>query len=293
MTENTILNPYNPNNKLITKKNIIDIFSKMDITIEPNNLTHYQLSFIHKSYTKTNNYELSRSNRDDHINIKSRPEECLDLFEEHNEKLEFLGDRVIDMIVVHYIYQRYYETDEGFMTKLKTRLVKTATLAKFSKYLNLDKYLVISNYLDNKSNGRINENILENTFESFIGAVFLDFNESNIKFNGTDESIQIKCGYSICNLIVTNLLENLIDFEDIVQNDDNYKDILLRQYQSLYQITPKYTIISQEGKPHNRLFEMGVYNYNCTEIIGRGSGKSKKTAEQKASLEALKSLKKY
>lgn len=288
MTENTILNPFNINNKQITEEDIINIFKKVNINIKPNSLKPYQLSFIHKSYTKSNNYELSRSMRDETIILKEKTKDCLDLFDKHNEKLEFLGDRVIDNIVVHYIYQRYYDTDEGFMTKLKTRLVKTATLAKFSKYLNLDKHLIISNYLDNKCSGRDNDNMLENTFEAFIGAVFLDFNNSSALLNN---NIKIECGYSLCNLIITNLMEKLIDFEDIVQNDDNYKDILLRNYQSHYQVTPKYVTLTEDGKPHNRTFRMGVYNHTCDKIIGEGEAKSKKAAEQLASLHALKSMK--
>jgi ribonuclease-3 len=285
--ETSILNPFNKNNHLITEEDLQNIFKKLDLNISPNNMDFYILSFIHKSYTKSNNYEISKCKKNHEFILADKSEDCLDLFDKHNEKYEFLGDRVIDAVVVEYIFNRYNNTnaDEGFMTKLKTRLVKTDTLAGFSQYLELDKYLIISNHMEQVCNGRVNKNILENTFEAFICAVFLDFNSIDICFN----NINIKLGYEICKNIITYLLDNLIDFEDIVMNDDNYKDIILRYFQQNYHITPKYKILNEDGPPHKRTYRVGIYD-QTNMLIGEGEGNSKKNAEQLASKQGLETL---
>ena len=284
---NIVLNPYNNKNVLITDDDIINIFKKMDMKLSPNDLEYYKLALIHKSYTKSNNYELSKCKNNSEYILADKSDDCLDLFDKHNEKYEFLGDRIIDAIVVENIFNRYNNTnaDEGFMTKLKTRLVKTDTLAMFAEFLNLDKYLIISSHMENVCNGRINKNILENTFEAFICAVFLDFNNIDICYN----NININLGYEISKKIITYLLDNLIDFEDLVMNDDNYKDIILRYFQQKFHITPNYKIISEEGPPHKKIYCIGIYNQNNI-IIGQGTANSKKNAEQLASKEGLTNL---
>ena len=282
-----VLNPYNKNNRLITKNDLQDLFRKIDLNISPNNMDFYILSFIHKSYTKSNNYEMSKCKKNTEFILSNKCVNSLDLFDKHNEKYEFLGDRVIDAVVVEYIFNRYNNTaaDEGFMTKLKTRLVKTETLAIFARFLELDKYLIISNHMEQVCNGRLNKNILENTFEAFICAVFLDFNSIDICFN----NINICLGYEICKNIITYLLDNLIDFEDIVMNDDNYKDIILRHFQQNYHITPKYKVLNEDGPPHKRTYRVGIYDQN-NKCIGEGESNSKKNAEQMASKKGLESL---
>ena len=280
----TILTPYNTKNILITYDELCLIFKKMNINIPPNNIDTYIHSLTHKSYTKTNNYELSKCKNDSEYILGKRDKDILDLFDKHNEKLEFLGDRIIDAVVVEYIYNRYNSTgaNEGFMTKLKTRLVKTDTLAIFAKYLELDKYVIISNHMENRCNGRQNNNILENTFEAFIAATFNDYNNTNLKLNNTT----IRFGYEICKTVIYHLLNTLIDFEEIVMNDDNYKDIILRYFQQTYHVSPVYKIIKEEGPPHKRTYEIGIYD-NCHSLIGVGISNSKKNAEQIASKNAL------
>lgn len=281
------LNPFNKNNNLITSLDIKNIFKKVDITASPNDINYYILSLTHKSYTKSNNYELSKCKNNSEYILSKKPDDCLDLFDKHNEKYEFLGDRVIDAIVVEYIFNKYFNTnaDEGFMTKLKTRLVKTETLAMFAKYLELDKYLIISNHMEQVCNGRENKNILENTFESFICAIFLDFNNVDLCYN----NINICLGYEICKNIIVYLLDNLIDFEEIVLNDDNYKDIILRYFQQNYHSTPKYKILKEDGPPHKRIYRIGIYDLKDN-LIGEGEGNSKKSAEQLASQQGLITL---
>ena len=95
--------------------------------------------------------------------------------------------------------------------------------------------------------------------------------------------------FEVCEKLVTHLLQKLIDFDDLCKNDTNYKDILQRHFQALYQTTPIYIEICVEGPPNNRIFTMGVLDINGKQI-GRGIANSKKKAEQLSSLEALKTL---
>lgn len=287
MNDTITLNPYNPKNALVSKEDIRAIFQKVDITLSPNDIDYYRLSLTHKSYTKSNNYELSKCKNTPEYKLAERPDGCLDLFERHNEKYEFLGDRVIDAVVVEYIFAKYFNTnaDEGFMTKLKTRLVKTDTLAMFSQFLGLDDHIIMSNHMEEVCGGRTNRNILENTFEAFICAVFLDFNGTELCY----DNLGIRLGYEVCKTIITFLLDNLIDFEEIVMNDDNYKDIILRYFQQNFHQSPKYVILNEDGPPHKRTYRIGIYDLE-NNLIGEGEGNSKKIAEQMASKQGLVTL---
>ena len=291
--ENSIktLTPYNPNNILINiddvmnilKKNGIDKINSKDIDIDV-----YRQAFLHKSYTFKSNYELSRKD-EENIIISEKPDDCLDLSDgESYEKLEFLGDRVVELVVVKHLFDRYNDlpgSDEGFLTKLKTRLVSTKSLASFSEFLGFNKFITISKHVEEKCDGRINPRILEDVFEAFIAALFLDFTEVE---TDTQQRYDLMSGpgYEICEKFITTIIENTVDFENLIMNDDNYKDILLRYFQNTYKITPKYIEIEADGPPHNRTFVMGVLD-NQGSIIGKGTRKSKKAAEQEASKQAL------
>ena len=273
------INPYNPNNSLITKDQVEEILRKVGINLPIRDIKKYQLACTHKSYLKR-----ILSNKTLDIHIVKEPN-VLDLQEESNERLEFLGDQITNSIIVYSLFQRFPAEQEGFMTKLKTKLISTKFYAKFARYLGLGRYIIISKHVEEYGNGRNSDKILENLFESFMGALFLDF--STIPSVYTSKlGLLSGPGYEICEKMVVHLLEKLIDFDDLIQNDTNYKDILLRYYQSTYQIVPRYVEINVEGPPNNCTFTMGVYDKDGN-ICGRGIGNSKKMAEQMASKEAL------
>jgi len=260
-------NPYNNYNKKITYNDINNILNNVNLRLKVNNLDIYQSSLLHKSYTFKNNYEYNNSEKK-----IEKPNDCLELFHiDSYENLEFLGDRVIDLSAVEYLFKRYSNrSNEGFMTKLKIKLVKKDSLAKYTKFLKLDNHLIISKYLEG-NNGRKNTRILEDIFESFIGAVFLD--------NGDK-------GYEICNKIMNYIFDNLIDWEELILEDTNYKDILLRYYQKEYKIYPEYI---QLDKNDNK-FIIGITDKNGN-IIGKGESETKREAEQLASREVLTLMK--
>tara|TARA_Y100001958_G_C21239433_1_gene566693 strand:- start:705 stop:1511 length:807 start_codon:yes stop_codon:yes gene_type:complete len=252
-------NPYNTNNKLISLDDISNILKEYNITNKPTNIDIYQRAFIHKSYTKLKDYE-----------EYSKPSNCLELFENSYETLEFLGDSIIGNIISLYLYQRYFiihKQDEGFLTKLKIRLVNGEQLAEFSKILKLQNFLIISNHIEENCEGKENTNLLEDIFESFIGALYLDTNS-----------------YEIVTNFLINIIETHIDFSDLIMNDNNYKDQILRYFQHNFSIHPKY-----ETFKHENIFISNIYLINDIEktLIVSGKGSTKKKAEQEAAKKCL------
>ena len=161
--------PYNPNNKLITSNDIINIMESLnihDLTIS--NLDLYQRAFIHKSYCEMKDYEEYK-----------KPNNCLELFQISYETLEFIGDSFLGNIIANYLYQRYFighSQVEGFLTKLKIRFVCGEQLAYLSQKLNLGKFMIISKHIEDNCDGRNNIHILEDIFEAFLGALYSDTN---------------------------------------------------------------------------------------------------------------------
>ena len=158
--------PYNFNNKLIKVNDIINIMKKLNINdFKVNDLSLYQKAMIHKSYCELPEYK----------EFNYPGEGCLPLQKEAYETLEFLGDSILGSIVSSYIYERFHlihNQNEGFLTKLKIRLVCGENLCKFSKNITLEKHLIISKHIEEKCSGRNNSNILEDIFESsFIAEI--------------------------------------------------------------------------------------------------------------------------
>jgi len=204
--------------------------------------------------------------------------------ENDNERLEFLGDRVISVILAHYLFQRYYNESEGFITKLKTKIENRDMLAKLARKINLHNFLLISQQVEN-TNGRDFPKLLEDVFESFIGAVFLD---QGFEFTNT-----------FLRSIFNNTYFHYIDYAELLYLDNNYKDQLLKYYHTKSFNHPIYRIISCEGNINNRIFTVGLIdqdfintysNLESTQMnqyFAIGIGKTKKKAEQNCSKEAL------
>ena len=180
---------------------------------------------------------------------------------------------------------------------MKTKLVRKNSLAKFAKFLEFPKHLIISKQVEEKTaQGRQNNRILEDVMEAFICAIFLDQNHNieyySEKMNDLERFRLSGPGWQIVNGFIENLLEQCIDFEDLVLSEENHKEELLQYFQREFKITPKYIELNIEGPPHNRIFTMGVLDKDGN-ILARGNGKSKKEAEQIASLNALKYYDEY
>lgn len=255
-------NPYNSFNVKLLEKDVLNILDKLNIqNYKINNLSLFQKSFVHTSYCNLKDYE-------EYI----KPDDCLSLFNESYETLEFLGDSFLGCIITKYLYNRYvnfHNKDEGFLTKLKIRFVCGEQLAYLSKSLGLDKYLIISKHIDDNCSGRENTHILEDIYEAFIGALYLDSGDFNI-----------------VEKFIIQSIETYIDFSEIILNDNNYKDQLLRYLQHNYKVYPKYVTKKNE---EDNLFYCDIFrNENDKDIfISSGSGISKKKSEQDASRNSL------
>lgn len=298
-SQTLLITPWNPNNRFITRKDIHTIFDTMGIAskIPIHNVSLYQKAFCHSSYVEdTADQALSNHKK---VVYTECPSSCMPFQEESYENLEFLGDRVIELCVVWYLFERFPTQDEGFKTKIKTKLVNTDSLAKIALYLGLDKHLILSKHVDDVCNGRNNKHILEDCFEAFMGSLFLDQQKRHSEIQDDLGEIRWKdssilphsCpAWTMCHAIMVRLIESCMDIDALVDHDTNYKDQLLQRYQQLYSITPVYKELGIEGPPHSRVFIMGVCAPNGS-IFARGKANSKKKAEQMASKKAMEMLK--
>ena len=188
----------------------------------------------------------------------------------YNERLEFLGDSVLGMVITEYLFKKYPEKNEGILTTIKSKLIRRETLAKLSHKISLGELLFLGNN-EKKMSAEKNPSILSNALEAVIGAYFLD---SNLKKTR-------KFILSLFEELLTKELQELPVFE--------YKNKLQEYTQSRYGKSPHYRIISSEGPEHNKVFTSEVLlDQN---VLGSGTGKSKKEAETEAAKKALKHLK--
>ena len=186
-----------------------------------------------------------------------------------NERLEFLGDAVLDLIVGEYLFKKFPKSDEGKLSKIRASLVNEAGFDKLARALKLGDYILLSNAEDNNG-GREKPSLLSNAFEAIIGAIYL---EAGLK---TVEMIAIK-------LIEANHVEISLDslFCD-------FKTTLQELTQARFGMTPEYKVISSRGPDHLKEFEVGVFIQD--KEYARAIGKSKKIAQQEAAKEAVKLL---
>ncbi len=255
--------PYNENNVLITCEDIEETLKKYEVYVKIKNIKIFRQALTHKSYVKTEFI----SNEDLHEARKNFSDNVVELQEESNERLELLGDAIIKGIVTHYLYNRYFEEDEGFITRLKTKIENRESLARLARVINLSKYVIISSYVENLG-GRNSDKTLEDSFEAFFGALYLDI------------------GFDGCQKFLNKILETKINYSKLLYFDNNYKDQLLKYYHTNKWGHPEYCDISVEGPSNKKVFVRGVKD-NEGNVIAKGKGGSKKKAEQIASMNAL------
>ena len=269
----------NENNKLITSEYVTTLLKNYGINIKVNNLNIFQEAMIHLSYL-VRNEDFYKNNKTKVYQIQSNDIEPLDsrlvaipLQKRSYERLEFLGDAIIHSILAEYLFKRYSYADEGFMTKLRTKIENGNTLFLLSKKIGLNEYVLISRYVE-KNGGRItNENLLEDIFEAFIGALYLDAN------------------YDVCNKFLITLIEKEINLAQMLNEETNFKEKLLQYFHLRKWQDPKYDSLSCEGPENKKVYTMYVKcikNIHDTgEVVGKGVGSSKKMGEQMAAKQAM------
>ena len=248
-----IFDPYNTENRQITLNEVQSILEKYGINAKVNNIELYKRAFVHRSYTKRPKIENDEAN----ITIVPQPHDCLPLKTKSNERLEFLGDGVLELITKYYLYRRYPKADEGFMTEKKIALVKNEHIGRLAYEMRINKWLIMSRHAEEKKT-RSNLKKLGCLFEAFIGALFLDFNKIDVKDeHGWFKNVFVTGpGFQMAQIFVENIFEQHVDFVKLVETDDNFKNILQVKIQKVFKTTPEYLEISYDSENG---YEMGVY----------------------------------
>lgn len=211
------------------------------LNIYPNDLTLYEIAFTHSSYNgdvKTHHHDY--------------------------ERLEFIGDSVVNFTVADLIYKNYKNTQEGLMTKIRAALVQSNSLSNYARKLGLEKYILIGNGL--KQSGGVSSKILEDVFEALTGAIY--------------EDLSIEVAYDYLKNI---FLDDIINFDPSKFTD--YKTRLQEEMQTDKRGNVTYHVIEQTGPSHNPQFVVEV-QFNGVRL-GHGVASSKKEAEQLAAKDAL------
>ena len=185
----------------------------------------------------------------------------------HNERLEFLGDAVLELVVTDFLYKKYRSYTEGELTALRSALVNAVIISDVALQIGMNDYLLLSKG-EAKDNGKARVYILANTYEAYIGALYLD--------QGID---------AVDKFINKTLLPQT---EEIVNKKlwRDAKSLVQEKAQEFVNVTPAYKVLSESGPDHNKHFTVGIYF--GSDLIAEGKGKSKQEAEQKAAENALK-----
>jgi len=251
-----IFNPFNPVNQEITLNDVQSILARYGVTAPIHNLQLYKRAFVHASYTK-------RPVLDSKVTIMACPGDCVPLKTKSNERLEFLGDGVLELITKYYLYRRFPKGDEGFMTEKKIALVKNEHIGKVAYDMQLNRWLLLSKYAEEKKT-RTNLKKLGCLFEAFIGALFLDFNHVQVHDEARwfDDVFVTGPGFQMAQIFVEKVFEAHVDWTRLISIDDNFKNILQVKIQKEFKTTPDYLELSRTEIPGETLaaeYEMGVF----------------------------------
>ncbi|ABK43426.1 RNAse III [Magnetococcus marinus MC-1] len=187
----------------------------------------------------------------------------------HNERLEFLGDSVLNLIVSHRLYKRFGEVPEGQLSQWRAMLVNTRSLSEVAKDLELGRYLRMGRG-EAKSGGREKYSILGNALEALLGAIYLDG------------------GFEAAERVVDRLFAHQVAGIEPEQQGKDYKTLLQEYLQARGEALPIYAVLSAEGPPHERVFVVSCHPRE--QLCGHGQGRSKREAEQHAAQQALELL---
>lgn len=186
----------------------------------------------------------------------------------NNERLELLGDAVLDLVVTEYLYKSHENSTEGDLAKIKSMVVSEPVLAEISKKMDVGKYLLLSKG-EEMTGGRDRSSILGDAFEAILGAIYLDSNFETAK------------KYALSHI------QDSIDHVDKNEDILDFKTILQEYSQREYKLIPIYQVVKETGPDHQKVFEIAV---TVGEMVGSGTGKNKKSAEQSAAKELCKKL---
>jgi ribonuclease III len=209
-----------------------------------NNMSLIRTAFTHRSYVNEHRGEVA----------------------EHNERLEFLGDAVLELAVTRFLYDKYPDKTEGELTAYRAALVNTNTIAEAATKLDMNSCLLLSRG-EARDTGRARQYILANTFEAVIGALYLD--------QGYDAAVAFIGAY------IFPLTDEVVRKRLWQDSKSQFQEVA----QERVSVTPSYAILHEEGPDHNKQFTVGAYIKD--ELVAKGRGNSKQEAEQQAARKAL------
>ena len=286
---NSVIYNINPENRLITKEFINDIMVRFRINdkrkqiYKVNNLDYFITATTHKTYSLDVSEEEYNTIKE--MYYLNYPDSNYVFIQNTNyERLEFIGDSIIKPILTDYITSYFINQNEGFLSKLRSRLEKTQFFSNLTKLLNLKDYILISRQYEETDTRNTNLSIMEDVFEAFIGALYLDAKE------------QKDCGYAF--KVIHDLIYNIFESDTFnldlrkMSIDDNYKDKLNsfcnmnKLPQPVYKLKDVQSITSKRG---NNMYKYNEYTVLVIvrEFEAIGKSKTKKDAEQKAALNML------
>jgi ribonuclease-3 len=252
--------PFNSINKLLPEAFLAGLFAKYTDT-SFGDLSIYRKALTHRSYVTRKNENFLEGNQ-------RCPPDCIPLQEEPNERLEFLGDAVLNLAVAAYLFERYPDESEGFLTRMRTKLVNGNMVAQFCRFAGLHEFVIVSKQVeeDTASGGRLNKNVLEDAFEAFLGALFTDR------------------GFDVAMQFIARFAEDNVDFAALVKQHTNHKDAFATYFQQRFREAPVYAEV-RHGRSD---LEVAVSVRNAAgNVLGVGRGTTRRAAENEAARAAL------
>ena len=271
--EQKVYNPWNHANRLIPDATILQVLRQYGIKDKPRRWELFRQACVHSSYV--DRQENFTSPTGEPVVVAPRPDDCMPLCVADNEQIEFVGDSLLGCVIALYLHERYPDQDEGFLTRLRTRLVNNKQLGELASKIGFQNWIILSRHVEDVCNGRRNLRILGSMLEAWVGAMYLDIAEANPG-----------AAFNRVKTWLINLFETQVDFVSLISEDNNFKDQLLKFYQATYHTPPKYKAVAVEGPLHDRTFTMGVLSPDGA-VVAVATARNKKVAEQEASRRAL------
>lgn len=253
-------NTYNPKNTLLTRSFVEQtIYDYSGLPVKIKDLTQYQIAFVHKSFYNQRKYNplvITQDNKNTPIldlqalldndmqdNIQpSHNEDELSKYVPDNcyEVLEYLGDSFVGCVVAEYLFDRFPNQSEGFLSKIRSKIVCFKSLAKLGDLLGFKKYLLLTHYAETVQEGRSNSRFMEDVFEAFCGAMIKDQS------------------FAVVKKFVIGVIERYVDFSELILVEENHKDVLQKLFRANGWKHPLYHKISVVGPRNNKVYKVGI-----------------------------------
>lgn len=273
--ENVELYIMNPKNIPIKERDILEITAKYGLKLSKiKNMDMFQTAMTHSTYlVRDPDYKPDKKKKQHGVSYKDLepvedPSTVVPLRKYPYERLEFLGDAVLHIALTDYFFHRYPGEDEGFMSRLRTKIENKKSLAWLCGEIGLNRFILISQRMEMFDARNTNDGIMEDSFEAFLGALYEEI------------------GFQKALTFTIAVIETHFDMTELLQVETNYKDTLLQYYHQMRWKEPLYGECDTEGPDHKKWFTMYVTDSNGRRLAC-GKGLSKKEGEQQAAKKAL------